>query len=132
MERRYEQIPAEVEAVARHVVDAAFAVHKNLGPGLLESVYEICLSHELTKRGVPHQRQVALPVVYDGVRLDAGLRLDLLAGDCLIVELKAVEKHNPLFEAQLLTYLKLTGRRLGLLINFNVPLIREGIRRVIL
>jgi len=81
---------------------------------------------------VPYQRQVSLPVVYDGVQLDAGLRLDLLVADCLIVELKAVEKQNPLFEAQLLTYLKLTGHRLGLLINFNVPLIKDGIRRIVL
>ena len=95
-------------------------------------MYEACLCHELAKRGVAFQRQLALPVVYDGVRLDAGLRLDLLAANCLIVELKAVEKHNPLFEAQLLTYLKLTGFRLGLLINFNVPLLKDGIRRVIL
>jgi len=125
-------IPPETEATARSVVDAAFAVHKAMGPGLLETVYEACLCHELAKRGVAFQRQLALPVVYDGVRLDAGLRLDLLAANCLIVELKAVEKHNPLFEAQLLTYLKLTGFRLGLLINFNVPLLKDGIRRVIL
>ena len=118
--------------VAKQVVDAAFAVHKNLGPGLLESVYEACICHELARRGVPYQRQVSLPVVYDGVQLDAGLRLDLLVADCLIVELKAVDRDNPLFQAQLLTYLKLTGHRLGLLINFNVPLIKDGIRRVVL
>jgi GxxExxY protein len=129
---RHEPIPATTEAVAKHVVDAAFAVHKNLGPGLLESVYETCVCHELAKRGVPCARQVAVPVVYDGLMLDAGLRLELLVADCLIVELKAVEKLNPLFEAQLLTYLKLTGRRLGLLVNFNVPLIKDGIRRIVL
>lgn len=114
------------------IVDAAFAVHKALGPGLLESVYEVCLCHELKKRGIPFHSQVALPVVYDNVRLDAGLRLDLLVADSVIVELKAVEKHNPLFEAQLLTYMKLTGKRLGLLINFNVPLIKDGIKRIVL
>jgi GxxExxY protein len=128
----YEAIPMETEQVARQVVDAAFAVHKNLGPGLLESVYEVCLCHELSKRGVPFQTQVSLPVVYDGVRLDAGLRLDILAAESVIVELKAVEKHNPLFDAQLLTYLKLTGHRLGLLINFNVPLFKDGIKRIVL
>jgi GxxExxY protein len=132
MDGTYESIPAATEAAARQVVDAALAVHKNLGPGLLESVYETCLCHELHKRGVPFARQVALPVVYDGARLDAGLRLDLLVADCLIVELKAVETLNPLFAAQLLTYLKLAGRRLGLLINFNVPLLRDGIHRIIL
>ena len=132
MGKNYEPIPAATEAVARQVVDAAFAVHKNLGPGLLESVYEMCLCHEPGKRGVPYQRQVALPIVYDGVRLDAGLRLDLLAADCLVVELKAAEKPNPLFESQVLTYLKLTGHRVGLLVNFNVPLIKDGIRRIIL
>jgi GxxExxY protein len=129
---QFEPIPAETERIARLVVDAAFTVHKTLGPGLLESVYEVCLCHELSKRGVPFQNQLALPVIYDGVRLDAGLRLDVLAGESVIVELKAVEKHNPLFEAQLLTYLKLTGHRLGLLINFNVQLIKDGIKRIVL
>jgi GxxExxY protein len=130
--RQFEPIPAETERIARQVVEAAFAVHKTLGPGLLESVYEVCLCHELSKRGVPFGSQVSLPVVYDGIRLDAGLRLDIVAGEAVIVELKAVEKHNPLFEAQLLTYLKLTGQRLGLLINFNVPLIKDGIKRIVL
>jgi GxxExxY protein len=132
MDGPYDSIPSATEAAAKQVVDAALAVHRNLGPGLLESVYETCLCHELGKRGVPLARQVALPVVYDGARLDAGLRLDLLVADCLIVEVKAVERLNPLFEAQLLTYLKLAGRRLGLLINFNVPLLRDGIHRIIL
>lgn len=128
----FQPIPAEAEAIAKLVVDAAFAVHKNLGPGLLESVYEVCLCYELKKRGVSFQNQVSLPVIYDGERLDAGLRLDVLAGESVIVELKAVEKHNPLFEAQLLTYLKLTGHRLGLLINFNVAMIKDGIKRIVL
>ncbi|MCX7422637.1 MAG: GxxExxY protein [Planctomycetia bacterium] len=126
-----EPIPERVEWVAKQLVDAAYKVHKALGPGLLESVYESCLCHELTKRGIPFRRQLELPVVYDGIRLDAGLRLDLLVDECVIVELKAVEKHNTLFEAQLLTYLKLTGHRLGLLINFNVELIKDGIKRMV-
>ena len=113
------------------VVDAAYRVHSQLGPGLLESVYETCLCHEFKQRGVPFQSQVAWPVIYDGVQLDAGLRLDLLVDNSVIVEIKAVEKMNPLFEAQLLTYLKLTGHRLGLLINFNVPRIADGIRRIV-
>lgn len=118
--------------MARAVVDAAFAVHKALGPGLLESVYEVCLTHELTKRGLDMARQLQLPVVYDGLQLDAALRLDLLVARCVVVELKAVETILPVHHAQVLTYLKLTGHRLGLLINFNVPLIRDGIKRVIL
>jgi GxxExxY protein len=128
---KFEPIPPETEEIGRQVVDAAFAVHKNLGPGLLESVYEVCFCHEVKKRGVPFRNQVALPVVYDGIRLDAGLRFDVLAGERVIVELKAVEKHNPLFEAQLLTCLKLTGHRLGFLINFNVVLIKDGIKRIV-
>jgi len=127
-----EPIPEKVDRVARLVVDAAFAVHSKLGPGLLESVYEVCLAHELEKRGLVVERQVVLPVYYDGIRLDAGLRLDLLIESCLIVELKAVETLLPVHKAQVLTYLKLTGHRLGLLINFNVPLIRDGIKRIAL
>jgi GxxExxY protein len=127
----FEPIPAEAERIATAVVDAAFTVHSSLGPGLLESVYEACLCHELTQRDIPFQAQVALPVMYNGTRLEAGLRLDLLVADRVIVELKAAEKMVPLYDAQLLTYLKLTGLRLGLLINFNVPLIKEGIRRIV-
>lgn len=130
MEQR-KPIPEEVERTAKAVLDAAFAVHKALGPGLLESVYEVCLCHELVKRAVPFRSQVALPIVYDGVRLDAGLRLDFLVAETVIVELKAVEKSNPLCEAQLLTYLKLTGHRLGLLLNFNVPLLKDGMKRLV-
>ncbi len=127
----FEPVPTDVEQVAKAVVDAAYRVHKALGPGLLESVYEICLAHELRQRKLAVATQVALPVVYDGARLDAGLRLDMLVADCLIVEVKSVETVNPVFEAQLLTYLKLSGRRLGLLINFNVPVIKNGIKRVV-
>ena len=129
---KFEPIPPEVEQAARITIDAAFKVHKTLGPGLLESVYEACLAHELRQRGIHVETQIALPVIYEGLRLEAGLRLDMLVANQLIVGLKAVEKMNSLFEAQLLTYLKLTGRRLGLLINFNVPLIKHGIKRIIL
>jgi GxxExxY protein len=128
----FQPVPADVERVAKEVVDAAYRVHKALGPGLLESVYEVCLAHELRQRRLVVATQVALPVIYGGARLDAGLRLDMLVADCLIVEVKAVEAMNPVFKAQLLTYLKLSGRRLGLLINFNVPTIKNGIRRVVL
>jgi GxxExxY protein len=127
-----EPIPPLTDAVARQVVDAAYAVHSALGPGLLEGVYEVCLVHELNKRGIKVEQQVMLPVIYDNVRLDAGLRLDLVVGDCLIVELKAIENMLPVHKAQLLTYLKLSGYRLGLLINFNVPVIKNGIQRVAL
>jgi len=128
----HEPIPAGVEEIARQVVDAPFNVHKILGPGLLESVYETCLDYELTKRRIPFRRQVVVPILYDGVTLDADLRIDLLVADCLIVEIKAVEREHPVHVAQLLTYLKLTGHRLGLLLNFNVPLIKNGIKRVVL
>ncbi len=117
--------------IAAQVLDAAFTVHRKLGPGLLESVYEACMCHELTKRGIPFKSQLALPVVYDGIQIDAGLRLDLLVDDEVIVELKAVTNMMPLFEAQLLTYLKLRGKRLGLLINFNVPLLKDGLKRIV-
>jgi GxxExxY protein len=125
-------IPEEVDQVARLVVDAAFKVHSQLGPGLLESVYEVCLAHEVEKLGARVERQVALPVLYDGIRMDAGLRVDLVINRSLIVENKAIEALLPIPEAQLLTYLKLTGYRLGLLINFNVALIKDGIKRITL
>ncbi len=126
-----ENTSEQIERVAAQIVDAAFNVHSALGPGLLESVYETCLEYELKKRGLKVRRQLAVPLVYDGQELDADLRLDLLVADCVIVENKAVEKMVPLFDAQVLTYLKLTGHRLALLINFNVPLIKDGIKRII-
>jgi len=128
----FEPIPEEVEKVAAVVVDAAFKVHKVLGPGLLESVYEECLAYELKKRGLKVERQISLPIVYEDMRLDAGLRLDMRVEDEMILEIKSVEKMNPIYEAQLLTYLKLSGLRLGLLINFNVPAIKYGIKRIVL
>ena len=129
--RGFEPIPADVEVLAKDVVDAAFKVHKTLGPGLLESVYEAGLDYELRKRGRKVATQVPMPVVYDGLRLDAGLRLDMLVEGKLIVEVKSVERMNPVYDAQLPTYLKLTGLRLGLLINFNVGVIKKGINRVV-
>lgn len=107
-------------------------MHTTLGPGLLESVYEICLLHELQKRGLKVERQVLLPVVYDGLRLDSGLRLDLVVENRVVVELKAVDMLFPVHKAQVLTYLKLSGHRLGLLINFNSVLIKDGIQRLVL
>lgn len=125
-------IDEETDRIAKQVVDAAFTVHTRLGPGLLESVYEACLVHELKKRRLSVVTQVELPVVYDNIRLDVGFRLDLLVEQRVIVELKAVEAIAPVHKAQLLTYLKLSGYRLGLLINFNVPLIKDGLHRLIL
>jgi GxxExxY protein len=119
----------EEEEIGRLIVNAAFKVHKSLGPGLLEKVYEVCLAHELKKAGVQVQRQLTIPIVYDGIQFDEGLRLDLLVEDKIIVEIKAIEMVNPVWEAQIISHLKLTGLKLGFLINFNVPLIKKGIRR---
>ncbi len=121
-----------MEEIATEIVDAAFKVHSSLGAGLLESVYEVCLSHELSKRNLNVQRQLALPVIYDNLKLDAGFRIDLLVENCIIIELKAVETLLPVHTAQLLTYLKLSKYRVGFLINFNVPLIKQGIKRLVL
>ena len=128
----FERLPAEVESLAKRTVDASIKVHRALGPGLLESVYETCLAHELRQRGLKVETQVTIPVIYDGVCLEAGLRLDLLINKQFIVEVKAVEQMNRIFKAQVLTYLKLANLRLALLINFNVPLLRDGLERVIL
>lgn len=125
-------IPSEVERVGKAVLDAAFKVHTDLGPGLLESVYEACCAHVLRQSGERVETQVALPVTYQDVRVEAGLRLDMLVGNSVIVEFKAVETMSPLYDAQLLTYLKLTGLRLGYLLNFNVRHLKDGIRRLVL
>ena len=117
---------------ARQVVQSAYAVHVALGPGLLESVYELCLVHELGLRGVAVRRQVAVPIVYKDTHLDAGLRMDLVVDDLVVVEVKAVEKLLPVHQAQVLTYLKLSRLRLGILVNFNVPLLKNGIHRLTL
>ena len=122
----------EEERIATIIVDAAYTVHKALGPGLLESVYEACFCHELSKRGVSFKRQVHLPIVYDGETLEEAFRVDVFVGDLVICELKAADETNPVWVAQTLSYLKFTGKRLGFLINFNVPRIKDGIRRLIL
>jgi GxxExxY protein len=128
---RFIPVPEQLDQLAAAAVDCAYKVHRALGPGLLESVYETCLAHELSKRGYPIQTQVRIPVQYDGIKLDAGLRIDLLVDSRLIVEVKAVEHLTDVHKAQLLTYLKLTGNRLGLLINFNVATIKTGIKRLV-
>jgi GxxExxY protein len=126
---KIEAIPPGVDELARGIVECAFKVHRQIGAGLLESVYETCLCYELRKAGFRFVSQATVPMLYDTLRLDTGLRLDLLIEDQVIVELKAVEELLPVHQAQLLTYLKLAGKRLGLLINFNTPLLKDGIRR---
>jgi len=120
------------DRIGKQVVDAAFHVHKNLGPGLLESVYEACLCHELTKRDLKYVGQAKLPIEYDGITLDDGLRLDVLVEGSVICELKAVESVSDLHVAQVLTYLRLSGLKLAYLINFNVKMFRRGIKRLAL
>lgn len=118
--------------LSKLIIGAAIEVHRHLGPGLLESTYEHCLAHELVLRGIPFERQKALPLVYKGIELETGFRVDFLVGGLVIVELKAVEALNEVHEAQVLTYLRLSGCKLGLLINFNVPLLKDGIKRLVL
>jgi GxxExxY protein len=122
----------ETDRIARQIVDSAITVHRALGPGLLESLYEHCLCHELRLREIPTDSQIVLPVVYKGLRVDAGYRMDLVVAERIVVEIKAVEQLLPIHEAQLLTYLKLSGIELGLLINFNAKLVKDGIKRLIL
>ena len=121
-----------VNELTREIISAAIEVHRALGPGLLESAYEECLCRELSLRKVPFQRQVPLPVEYKGLRLDCGYRLDLLVAKTVVVEIKAIESLSSIHEAQLLTYLKLGGWKVGLLINFNVSVLKKGIRRRVL
>lgn len=120
------------DPLTREIIGGAIEVHRALGPGLLESVYEECLAHELAERGLRVARQVPLPVVYKGKRLDCGYRMDLIANDLVILEIKAIERVLPVHEAQLLSYLKLSVKKLGLLLNFHVPYMKDGIMRRIL
>jgi len=120
-----------IDEITNRIIAAAMKVHSAFGAGLLESTYDACFCHQLTRDGLHFEHQVKLPVVYDGVELEAGYRIDFLIKNCVIVELKAVEKLLPLHTAQLITYLRLTEKQVGLLINFNVPHLRDGIRRVV-
>jgi GxxExxY protein len=129
---KFKALSKREEFIAEKIVAAAFTVHKVLGPGLLERVYEVCFCHELTKQELKYQRQVDIPIRYDGMIFDEGLRLDVFVEELIICELKAVDEMNPVWTAQILSHLKLTGKRLGFLINFNVPLIKNGIKRIIL
>lgn len=117
------------EYLGKEIVDCAYKVHKHFGPGLLEKVYEVCFCHELAKKGIPFQRQIDIPIVYDGLIFEEGLRLDVLVDNLIICELKAKDELNPVWKAQIISHLKLTGKHLGFLINFNVALIKDGIHR---
>ena len=128
----YKPLSKREESIAEKIVDAAFRVHKELGPGLLERVYEVCFCHELSKRGLKFKRQLDLPIVYDGIVFQEGLRLDVLVEDLVICELKAKDNINAVWKAQVLSHLKLLDKRLGFLINFNVVFIKDGINRIIL
>ncbi|MFC1479454.1 GxxExxY protein [Planctomycetota bacterium] len=132
MLNKYEPLSKQEENIAESIIDSAFIVHKTLGPGLLEKVYEVCLCHELSKRDIDFHRQVEIPIEYDGLSFDEGLRIDILVEGLVICELKSAEKMHPVWKAQLISYLRLTNKRLGFIINFNVPVIKKGIERIIL
>ena len=120
-----------IEQIARKIVNSAIKVHKALGPGLLESVYQKCLTYELDKAGLNVKCEVLLPVQYEEIRIDAGLRADMIVENSVIIENKTVDKIAPIHEGQILTYLKITNHKLGFLLNWNVPLMKDGIRRVV-
>jgi GxxExxY protein len=128
----YKSLTSREETTAKEIVDIAIKIHKELGPGLLESVYSKCFQYELKKRDVQFISEKQVPIIYQQLKIDDGLRLDLLVDDSIIVEFKAQENYHPVWEAQLLSYLKLTGKRLGFLINFHVPLMKDGIKRLII
>lgn len=130
--KQYESISLKSDLIGKQIVDAAYLVHKKLGPGLLEKIYEICFCHELSKKGICFARQVEIPIVYDGISFKEGLWIDILVEGSIICELKAVDIVNPVWSAQVLTYLKLSNKRLGYLINFNVINIGQGIKRFVL
>ena len=124
-----QKLSDEEEYIGKAIVHSAYLVHSTLGPGLLEKIYEICLTHELTKAGLVVERQVNVPIVYDNIVFEKGLRLDLLVNGTVVIELKAVDTIHPVWEAQIISQLRLTDLNLGYLINFNVALIKNGIRR---
>ncbi len=131
LKKIYQPIRAETERIGKLVLDAAYKVHTMLGPGLLESVYQIAMKHILETCGTLTETEVKLPIVFEGVQLESGLRIDMLVEKSVIAELKSVEKMNPVYEAQLITYLRLSKVRLGFLINFNVSHLKDGIKRIV-
>jgi GxxExxY protein len=128
----FKEISQEEDRIGKEIVNAAFHVHTQLGPGLLEKVYEVCFCYVLAQKGFEIKRQLDIPIVFEGLVFEEGLRLDVMVNDLVICELKALENVNPVWEAQLLSHLKLTNKRLGYLINFNVPLIKNGIKRIVI
>ncbi|HET9057792.1 MAG TPA: GxxExxY protein [Chitinophagaceae bacterium] len=130
-ERSYLPLNEREKWLAKQIVDIAINLHKTLGPGLFESVYEKCFCYELGKRQIAYLRQSPVRIIYDGLVIDEGLRVDILIDDLIIVELKAQENYHPVWEAQLLSYLRLTEKRLGYILNFHVPLMKDGIKRMI-
>ncbi len=131
-DRGVQLAPDSTDSLTGEIIGAAIAVHKALGPGLLESAYQACLRHELGHRGIVVESEVPVPIEYRGLQLECGYRIDLLVGDAVIVEVKSVEKLAPVHEAQLLTYLRLARKTKGLLLNFNAPYLRDGIKRMVL
>ena len=127
----FEKLSDKEELLAKSVVNIAYKIHKQLGPGLLESVYEKCFAYELLNEKISFERQKSVPIIYNSLEISDGLRLDILIENLLIVEFKAQENYHPVWEAQLISYLKLTNKRIGFLINFHVPLIKSGIKRIV-
>jgi len=127
----YLKLSEKEEWIAKQIVDIAINIHKQLGPGLLESVYAKCFYYELSNRNLVFEREKLVPIVYNGLKIDDGLRLDCLVESLVIIEFKAQENYHPVWEAQLISYLKLTNKRLGFLINFHAPLMKDGIKRII-
>ena len=130
--KNFKPLTEREQWLTSQLMNIAITVHKTLGPGLLKSIYEKCFCYELSKRDIPFTRRQALPVIYNNMSIEDGLKIDLIIDGLIIVELKAQENFHPVWEAQLLSYLKLTGKRLGYIMNFNVPLMKDGIRRMIL
>lgn len=128
----YNSLSSQIELIATEIVDIAFIIHKQLGPGLLESVYEKCFCYELELRNITYNRQKSVSIIYDNLIIEDALKIDILVADEIIIELKAQENYHPVWEAQLLSYLKLSSKRLGFIINFHVPFIKQGIKRIIL
>ena len=129
--KTHQPLSVREEELGKIIVNAAYNVHSKLGPGLLEKIYEVCFCHELKKIGVQYKRQIEVPIHYDEITFDEGLRLDVFVDDLVVCEIKAIEEVNPVWSAQILSHLKLINRRLGYLINFDVPLIKNGIKRFV-
>ena len=131
-EKNHKRLTEREKWLASQIVDIAITIHRFLGPGLLESIYEKCFCYELAKRGIPFIKQKCAELIYDNVVIDEGLRIDILVDDLIVIELKAQETYHPVWEAQLLSYLKLTHKRLGYILNFHVPLMKDGLKRMVL